>query len=80
MAHIKDLSNIASYLPVASPKLDGDARPTKIGRHGEVSDSGNQCHAGGDVVEDACMSKISLVGELQREGADVKEQRPTLAW
>ena len=80
MAHIKDLSDSAGLLRVASPKLDGDARPTKIGRHGEVSDSGNQRHAGGDVVEYACMSKISSIGELQREGADVKEQRPTLAW
>jgi hypothetical protein len=78
MADIKDLSNIASYLPVASPKLDGDARPAKVGCHGEVSDSGNQCHAGGDVVEDARMSKISSVGELQREAADVKEQKSYL--
>jgi hypothetical protein len=80
MAHIKDLSNIASYLPFASPKFDRDARPAKIGRHGEVSNSGNQRKAGGNVVEEACMSKMSSVGELQGEAVDVKEQSPTLAW
>jgi hypothetical protein len=61
MADIKDLSNMAGYLRAASPKLDGDARPTKIGCHGEVGDSGNHCHTSGDVVEDACMTKISSV-------------------
>ena len=80
MAHIKDLSNSASYLWVASPKLDGDARPAKVGCHGEVSDSGNHRNAGGDVVKDACMSKISSVGEFQREATIVKDQSSTLAW
>jgi hypothetical protein len=73
MAHIKDLSNNAGFLRVPSPKLDGDARPAKVGRHGEVGDRGNQRNAGGDVVKEACMSKISSVDKLQREAADVKE-------
>jgi len=67
MAHIKDLSDIASLLRVASSKLDGDARPAKIGCHGKVGDSGNHCHACGDVVKDACMSKTSSVDKLSKE-------------
>ncbi len=66
MAYIKDLSDMASLLRVASPKLDGDARPAKIGCHGKVGDSGNHCHACGDVVKDACMSKTSSVDKLSK--------------
>jgi hypothetical protein len=67
MAHIKDLSDSARYLRVASPKLDGDARPAKIGCHGEVGDRGNHCNAGSDVVEDACMSKTSSAEKASKE-------------
>jgi hypothetical protein len=67
MAHIKDLSDSAGLLRVASPKLDGDARPAKIGCHGKVGDGGNHCHACGDVVKDACMSKTSSVDKLSKE-------------
>jgi hypothetical protein len=67
MAHIKDLSDYASLLRIASPKLDGDARPAKIGCHGKVGDSGNHCNACGDVVKDSCMSKTSSVDKLSKE-------------
>lgn len=58
---------MASLLRAASGKLDGDARPAKIGCHGKVGDSGNHCHACGDVVKDACMSKTSSVDELSKQ-------------
>lgn len=67
MAHIKDLSDMASLLRVASLKLDGNARPAKIACHGKVGNSGNHCHACGDVVKDACMSKTSSVDKLSKE-------------
>jgi hypothetical protein len=81
MAHIKDLSDIASLLWVASPKLDGDARPAKIGCHAKVGDSGNHCNACGDVVKDACMSKMSSVDKLSKcENCWCRGASPTLAW